>query len=232
MTTISTESIESALVITSNDGHLNSASAVLKVSATNPEYNQPVLRIKPAGERGGAASIRIDGPSPDIEFVETGPTSTDPGAGKFEIAVQKDVLQINGCDASGCGFETIVVFQQLAAVGKIGFRITSRFEGGLNTAGLVIDSGKVFSKVGLLPSRLASLSFYKRHPERCQRPLNDGEPGIAEWLKICDDIVDTQLFRKFFAEDDCRFLPDDQQLDPIKKVPTWRKEIIYANCNL
>jgi hypothetical protein len=47
--------------ITSNDGKLNSASAVLEVSATNPEYNQPVLRIKQAGERGGAASIRIEG---------------------------------------------------------------------------------------------------------------------------------------------------------------------------
>jgi hypothetical protein len=56
--------------ITSNDGKLNSASAVLEVSATNREYNQPVLRIKQAGERGGAVSIRIDDPNPDIEFVE------------------------------------------------------------------------------------------------------------------------------------------------------------------
>ena len=82
--------------ITSNDGKLSSASAVLEVSATNPEYNQPALRIKQAGERGGAASIRIDDPNPDIEFVETGLTGPDPGAGKFEIAVQADRLQING----------------------------------------------------------------------------------------------------------------------------------------
>jgi hypothetical protein len=87
-----------------------------------------------------------------------------------------------------------------------------RFEEGLNTAGLAIDRDKVFSKFGLLPSRLASLLFYKRHPERHQRPLNDGDPGIAEWPKIRDDIVRPQLFRKFLAEDDCRFLPDDQQL--------------------
>lgn len=39
--------------ITSNDGKLGSASAVLEVSATNPEYNQPALRIKQAGKRGG-----------------------------------------------------------------------------------------------------------------------------------------------------------------------------------
>jgi hypothetical protein len=96
MTTISTKSTEGGLVITSNDGHLDSASAVLEIRATNPEYNQPVLRIRQAGERGGAASIRIDDPNPDIELVETGLTGPDPGAGKFEIAVQADRLQING----------------------------------------------------------------------------------------------------------------------------------------
>ena len=110
--------------ITSNEGRLDSSSAVLEVSATNPEYNQPVLRIKQAGERGGAASIRIDDPNPDIEFVETGLTGTDPSAGKFEIAVQADRLQINGRKGDNTGFETIVVFQRLAVGGNIGFRAT------------------------------------------------------------------------------------------------------------
>jgi hypothetical protein len=32
--------------IKSNEGALDSASAVLEVSATNPEYNQPALHIK------------------------------------------------------------------------------------------------------------------------------------------------------------------------------------------
>src|SRR5215471_18575253 len=63
--------IMATISITSNDGKLNSASAVLEVSATNPQYNQPALHIKQAGESGGAASIRIDDPNPDIEFVET-----------------------------------------------------------------------------------------------------------------------------------------------------------------
>jgi hypothetical protein len=106
--------------ITSNEGKLNSASAVLEVSATNPEYNQPALRIKQAGERGGAASIRIDDPNPDIEFVETGRTGSDPGAGKYEIAVQSDKLQINGRNAANNDFDTIVVFQRPAAGGNIG----------------------------------------------------------------------------------------------------------------
>lgn len=118
--------------ITSNDGELDSASAVLEVSATNPEYNQPAVRIKQASKRGGAASIRIDDPNPDIEFVETGLTGLDPGAGKFEIAVQSDRLQINGRKADNTGFETIAVIQRLGAGGNIGLRATknSDFGGG------------------------------------------------------------------------------------------------------
>ncbi|MGH8583403.1 MAG: hypothetical protein ACREWG_11590 [Gammaproteobacteria bacterium] len=110
--------------ITSNEGKLNSASAVLEVAATNKEYNQPTLHIKQAGKRGGAASIRIDDPNPDIEFVETGLTGPDPGAGKFEIAVQADQLQINGRKADVSpdkkGFDTIVVFERPEVGGNIG----------------------------------------------------------------------------------------------------------------
>ena len=109
--------------ITSHDGKLNSESAVLEVSATNPDYNQPVLRVKQAGTRGGAASIRIEDPNPDIELVETGLTGPDPGAGKFEITVQADQLQINGRNTEvgpKKGFETIVVFTRPAAGGNIG----------------------------------------------------------------------------------------------------------------
>jgi len=113
--------------ITTNEGALESASAVLEVTATNPEYNQPALRIKQASKRGGAASIRIDDPNPDIEFVET---DQAPPAGKYEIAVQSDKLQINGRNINDNGFETIVVFQRLAAGGNIGIRTTSQFGGG------------------------------------------------------------------------------------------------------
>ena len=114
----------STIAITSNEGALDSASAVLEVTATNPEYNQPALRIKQAGTRGGAASIRIDDPNPDIELIETDQVAP---AGKYEIAVQSDKFQINGRNASDTGFETIVVFQRLGAGGNIGFRTTSQF---------------------------------------------------------------------------------------------------------
>ena len=113
--------------IISNEGSLASASAVLEVSATNPEYNQPALRIRQAGKGGGAASIRIDDPNPDIELVETDQVAP---AGKYEIAVQSDKLQINGRNANDTGFETVVVFQRSAAGGNIGFRTTSQFGAG------------------------------------------------------------------------------------------------------
>jgi hypothetical protein len=110
--------------ITSNEGKLDSASAVLEISATNPEYNQPALHIKQASEKGGAASIRIDDPNPDIEFVETDQIAP---AGKYEIAVQSDKLQINGRNASNTSFETIAVVQRLAEGGNIGIRTSDQF---------------------------------------------------------------------------------------------------------
>jgi hypothetical protein len=113
--------------IISNEGALDSASAVLEVTATNPEYNQPALRVKQASKRGGAASIRIDDPNPDIELIETDQVVP---AGKYEIAVQSDKLQINGRNASDTGFETVVVFQRRAAGGNLGFRTTSQFGAG------------------------------------------------------------------------------------------------------
>jgi hypothetical protein len=117
----------STMSITSNEGALDSASAVLEVTATNPAYNQPALRIRQAGTRGGAASIRIDDPNPDIELIETDQVAP---AGKYEIAVQADKLQINGRNADDTAFETLVVFQRRAAGGNVGIRTASQFGAG------------------------------------------------------------------------------------------------------
>lgn len=106
--------------ITSNEGALNSPSAVLEVSATNPEYNQPALRVRQESILGAAASIRIDDPNPDIEFVETKLNQGDPAAGKYEIAVQSDKLQINGRNSTNSRFEVIAIFQRRAAGGNVG----------------------------------------------------------------------------------------------------------------
>ena len=117
----------STITITSNEGHLTSASAVLKVEATNTQYNQPALRIIQKSIAGGAASIRIDDPNPDIEFVETDQVSP---AGKYDIAVQSDKLQINGRNAADSSFETIAVFQRRAAGGNFGLNTPDQFGAG------------------------------------------------------------------------------------------------------
>jgi hypothetical protein len=120
--------------ITSNEGKLDSASAVLEISATNPEYNQPALHIKQASKEGGAASIRIDDPNPDIEFIELGQNGIDPNGkpkngpkGKYEIAVKSDKFQINGRNIDNDKFEPIAVFQRLAEGGNVGFRTADQF---------------------------------------------------------------------------------------------------------
>jgi hypothetical protein len=88
---------------------------------------QPARPAHQAGKSGGAASIRIDDPNPDIELVETDQVAP---AGKYEIAVQSDKLQINGRNATDSEFETVVVFERLAAGGNIGFRTKSQFGAG------------------------------------------------------------------------------------------------------
>jgi hypothetical protein len=146
--------------ITSNDGALEAASAVLEVTATNPDYNQPALRIKQASKHGGAASIRIDDPNPDIELIESDQVAP---AGKYEIAVQSDKLQMNGRNANDTGFETIVVFQREAAGGNIGLRTRSQFGGGKGVIGIAnakeapsvspADGGVLFVEDGALKYR-------------------------------------------------------------------------------
>jgi hypothetical protein len=121
----------STILIESDDGELASASAVLRVRATNAEYNQPALRIDQASKRGGAASIKIVDPNPDIEFVESDVADAGhPARGKYEIAVQSDELQINGRKEDDSGFETIMVFQRPGAGGNIGFLTGSQFGAG------------------------------------------------------------------------------------------------------
>jgi hypothetical protein len=125
------EQLVATTLIQSDDGELASASAVLQVRATNAQYNQPALRIDQASARGGAASMKIVDPNPDIEFVESDAANAgNPARGKYEIAVQADELQINGRKADDSGFETIMLFQRPGAGGNVGFRTGSQFGAG------------------------------------------------------------------------------------------------------
>jgi len=81
-----------------------------------------LLRINDVSTAGGAASIRLDGPNPDIEFVETDSVSP---AGKFELAVQADAFQVNGRNSGDSAFEQILNIHRLADGGMVGIGATS-----------------------------------------------------------------------------------------------------------
>lgn len=95
------------------------------IQTTNNLYDRPLLRIIDNSTAGGAANIRIDSPNPDIELVESDQVSP---AGKYEIAVQGDVLQLNGRNAADTSFEVLANFTRFShptnpgsmAIGGIG----------------------------------------------------------------------------------------------------------------
>lgn len=87
--------------------HASSTNALVYIEAANTGFDGPTLYIKNLGTSGGAASIRLDGPSPQIEFVETDQVSP---AGKYEIQVQGDIFYINGRNTADTSFLNHYIF--------------------------------------------------------------------------------------------------------------------------
>lgn len=75
---------------------------LMLLQSTSASWDRPHLRINKVSTSGGAASIRLDGPGPDIEMVDTDMTSPQ---GKFEMAVNSDTWELNGRDAADSAFE-------------------------------------------------------------------------------------------------------------------------------
>jgi hypothetical protein len=100
-----------AVSIFSNNGSPSVGANLLLLATMNDSYDRPLLRIIDASESGGAASIRMDSPNPDIELVENDQTSPQ---GKFELAVQSDRFQINSRNAADNSFENFISFIQKA----------------------------------------------------------------------------------------------------------------------
>lgn len=93
-----------------------SAGALVRIFADNALFDQPALHIKNDGTSGAAASIRLDGVSPQIEFAEDDQATP---AGKFEIQVQGDIFYINGRNSGDSSFENIISTERLADGGGI-----------------------------------------------------------------------------------------------------------------
>lgn len=109
-------STEQGLEVTSSLGAGAGQNLVL-IETTDAAWDRPLLRINDVSTAGGAASIRLDGPNPDIEFIETDQVSP---AGKFELAVNADQFQFNGRNAGDSSFEQVMSFHRLADGGMVG----------------------------------------------------------------------------------------------------------------
>lgn len=70
-------------------------------------WNEPGAYIKMASTNGGAANVRLDGPAPQIEFVENDQTTP---AGKYEIGVNGDKFYVAGRSGADSGFTSFVNF--------------------------------------------------------------------------------------------------------------------------
>ncbi len=88
--------------------------------AANTSNNNPLLRIIHKGTGGGAAHIRLDGPSPQIEFVEDDQSTP---AGKFEVQVQGDIFFVNGRNSADNSFENSVWFLRPQLGGNVGIGV-------------------------------------------------------------------------------------------------------------
>lgn len=81
------------------------------IAAANTAYDQPLIQLVNNGTSGNACHLRVDGPSPQIEFRETDqPSYGVTGDGQFEIQVQGDIFFINGRNITNTSFENSIWF--------------------------------------------------------------------------------------------------------------------------
>ncbi len=94
-------------------GTTSQSSSRFQIVNQDPTVTNGGLRIISNGTGGGDYEIRMDSPNPDIEFVESDQTAP---AGKYEIAGQGDVFQINGRSAADDTFENFIQFVRPSSV--------------------------------------------------------------------------------------------------------------------
>lgn len=93
-------------IYSAESGADETISGLLYVSQASGTFKRPLIYMKSEAESiwGGAADIRIDAKNPDIEFKETDISScgtvSSGACGKWEIAVNSDVFQINRSEGS------------------------------------------------------------------------------------------------------------------------------------
>lgn len=106
--------------IYSNQASPDGLAALLYLKVDNTAFAQPALYIVHDGTAGGAAHIRLDGVTPQIEMVETDQIGTD-GSGKFEIGVNGDIFYVSGRNSTNTSFEDTIKIDRQANGGGIRF---------------------------------------------------------------------------------------------------------------
>jgi hypothetical protein len=89
-----------------------SQGALVRINAANAGFSDAALYVNNNGTSGGAANVRLDGPAPQIEFVETDQDNAN-GKGKFELEVQGNRFWLNSRNAANTAFETVLSVSQL-----------------------------------------------------------------------------------------------------------------------
>lgn len=129
------------LKISSSDSTPGGASNLLFLETTDVAWDRPLLRINDNSTDGGSANIRLDGPNPDIEFVENDQTSPD---GKYELAVNGNRFQFNSRNGADNSFETVMHMQQLDMGGCLGIGVNPSPNSGnkiqINGGDITIDT--------------------------------------------------------------------------------------------
>jgi hypothetical protein len=104
-----TGSATGALFVSSSQTTPGAGANLAMFQTYEPTWDRPLVRINDNSTSGAAASIRLDSPNPDIEFVETDQVAP---SGKFEIAGSGNRFQINSRRLDETAFETILEFAQ------------------------------------------------------------------------------------------------------------------------
>lgn len=98
----------------SNNGATQDSPLVL-MRADNTAFDDGLLWLLQDGTGGGAYNIKMQGPAPQIEWVEADQTTP---AGKFEDGVNGDIRYIAGRNAGDTSFEIAFEFDRLANGGS------------------------------------------------------------------------------------------------------------------
>lgn len=110
------------LNIYSNQAAAGGLGNLLRIHADNTSFTQPLVYLIQDGTNGSAANIRMDGPAPQIELVETDQSTP---AGKYEWGVNGDIMYFAGRVAADSGFDTFLQLTRKDAAGGGYIAITS-----------------------------------------------------------------------------------------------------------